>query len=169
MRRRECELVEVVFDGLDLAIVAHLETEAEERILDHAPHLCDRVQMAERERLARQRHVDDLVAQAPVELRAAQAGAALGDGRLEPAAHAVQQHPGLAVANAAQRLGQLRLPPEHAHAHVVELRLGARGGDRSCRLLLVRRPVHGGDTIQGFLLASFDSERNQAPVRKEAR
>ncbi len=92
---------------LDLAVVAHLVAEPEERVLDHAPHLGDRVEMPERQLLARQRHVDDLVAQPPVELLAAEPVAALGDRRLEPLADPVQQHAALAVAHAAQRLGEL--------------------------------------------------------------
>ena len=61
MRRTERELVEVVLDRLDLAVVADLVAEAEERVLDLAPHLRDRVQLAERQLLARQRDVDDLL------------------------------------------------------------------------------------------------------------
>ena len=46
VRRREGELVEVVLDGLDLAVVADLVAEAEEGVLDHPPDLRDRVEMA---------------------------------------------------------------------------------------------------------------------------
>src|SRR5205085_6313006 len=39
MRRRECELVEVVLDSLDLAVVADLVAEPEERVLDDPANL----------------------------------------------------------------------------------------------------------------------------------
>ena len=53
---------------LDLAVVAHLVAEAEERVLDGAADLRDRVQVAERELLAGERDVDHLVAEAALEL-----------------------------------------------------------------------------------------------------
>ena len=73
--RAEClgverELVEVVLDGLDLAVVADLVAEAEEDVLDLAADLRDRVEVAERQLLARERDVDDLLAQARLELGA---------------------------------------------------------------------------------------------------
>ena len=70
VRRQERELVEVVLDRLDLAVVAHLVAEPEERVLDGAAHLGDRVEVAERQLLAGERDVDHLLAQAPVELLA---------------------------------------------------------------------------------------------------
>ena len=51
---------------------------------------------------------------------------ALLDGRLEPLADAVQQHPALAVADAAQGLGELALAAEEADARLVELGLGPK-------------------------------------------
>src|SRR5439155_558338 len=71
--RQEGELVEVVLDRLDLAVVAHLVAEAEERVLDHAADLRDRVQVADGQLLARERDVDHLLAQPPVELLVAEA------------------------------------------------------------------------------------------------
>ena len=88
------------------------------------------MQVAERQLLARQGDVDDLVAQPPVELLACEHRAAFRDGGLEVAAYAVQQHAALAVAHPAERLGELRLAPEVLDARVVELGLAGRAGDR---------------------------------------
>ena len=68
--RVEGELVEVELDGLDLAVVADLVAEPEERVLDLAPGLRDRVQVAERQLLAGERDVDDVLGKAPLELGA---------------------------------------------------------------------------------------------------
>ena len=54
----------------------------------------------------------------------------------------------------AERLRELGLATEEANACLVELRVAERGADRGDCLLLVRLPVHGGDTIQG---SSFES------------
>ena len=59
------------------------------------------MEVAERELLAGERDVDDLVAQAPVELVAPERVLALTDRRLEPAANPVEQHACVAVAYAA--------------------------------------------------------------------
>ena len=137
----ERELVEVVVHRLDLPVVAHLVAEAEERVLDGAPHLRDRVQAAERQLLAGKRDVDDLLAQPPVELVAGECPLALVDRSFEPLADAVQQHPGLAVAHRAERQRELALAPEEPDAHVLD-RVGARRvGDRAARLGFVRLPV----------------------------
>ena len=58
MPLRERELVEVELDGLDLPVVPHLVAEAEERVLDRPPDLRDQVELAERRRLAGERHVE---------------------------------------------------------------------------------------------------------------
>ena len=47
MRRPEGELVEVVLDGLDLAVVADLVAQPEERVLDEPPDLGRRVQLSD--------------------------------------------------------------------------------------------------------------------------
>jgi SAM-dependent methyltransferase len=150
MRRLESELVEVVVGGLDLAIVAHLVPEPEERVLDRAARLRDRVQMSNRERLSGQRDVDDLLAQPPVELVVGEDAPVLLDGRLEALPDAVEEHAGLAIAHASQRLCKLALATEVAHTRLFELvrRLGTL--DCRVRFLLVRLPVHGGETIQGM-------------------
>src|SRR6185437_13014547 len=139
------ELVEVVFDRLDLRVVPDLVAEAEERVLDDAADLGDRVEMADRQLLAGQRDVDDLVAQAAVELLVLEQLLARGDGALEALADAVQEHAGLAVADAAERLGELALAAQVADARVIELTGATRSGNRGARLTLVRLPVHGGD------------------------
>ena len=89
MRRPERELVEVVFDRLDLAVVAHLVAEAEERVLDHPPHLGDRMQMAERQLPAWEGDVDHLVAEATLELQVGEQALTRLDRRLELLADAV--------------------------------------------------------------------------------
>ena len=86
MRRPERELLEVVLDGLDLAVVADLVAEAEERILDLAAHLRDRVELAER----RARSPGSVTSttscvSAPVELGAVERGLPFRDRGLEPA------------------------------------------------------------------------------------
>ena len=101
--------------------------------------------MADRQLLAGQRDVDDLVAQAAVELLVLEQLLALGDGGLEALADAVQEHAGLAVADAAERLGELALAAQVADARVIELTGATRSGNRGARLALVRLPVHGGD------------------------
>ena len=68
--RVEGELVEVVLDRLDLAVVADLVAEAEEGVLDLPPRLGDRVQVPERKLVAGQRDVDDVLGQRAVELGA---------------------------------------------------------------------------------------------------
>ena len=90
--RVESELVEVVLGRLDLAIVADLVAEAEEGVLDLAPRLRDRVQVPERERVAGEGDVDDLLGERTVELRALELRAASLERALEPVADAVQRH-----------------------------------------------------------------------------
>ena len=64
----ERERVEVVLDRLDLRVVVDLVAHAEEHVLDLALHLRDRVQLPERQLLARERDVDELLRSAPLEL-----------------------------------------------------------------------------------------------------
>ena len=133
MGRQERELVEVVLDRLDLAVVAHLVAEPEEGVLDGAADLRDRVEVPERQLLAGKRDVDHLLAKAAVELLVGERRLAGLDGRLEPLPNAVQEHPGLAVADLAQRQGERALAPEVGDAHLLELLAGARGLARSRR------------------------------------
>ena len=101
--------------------------------------------MANRQRLAGQGDVDDLVAKLPVELLVLESLFALGDCGLEPLANAVQEHAALAVPDTAQRLGQFALAAEVPDARIVEVGRAGRSGDRGARLALVRLPIHGGD------------------------
>ena len=131
MPRVEGELVEVVLDRLDLAVVADLVAEAEEGVLDLPPRLRDRVQVAERERLARQRDVDT----SSVSRRSSAARSSLLCGastRPRAGRGAVQRHAGLAVADCAQRLRELALAAEVAHARVVQLAAVSPPRSRSC-------------------------------------
>src|SRR3954447_15805079 len=160
MTRLEREHVEVDVGPLDLAVVADLVAEADERVLDLAARLRDRVQPAERERVAGERHVDGFLRQRageggaggrpadgslrqrPVELLALERRAPLVERGLEPLADAVQEHAALAVADASQRLRQLALPAEVADARVVQLVERRSGRNRASRLGFVALPVH---------------------------
>ncbi len=101
MPRIERELVEVVLGCLDLAVVADVVAEPDERILDLAPGLSDRVQLAERLPRARERDVDDFLGQGAVELGAGELRLAARHGLLDRLAGSVQGHTGLAVADLA--------------------------------------------------------------------
>ena len=70
MPQVEGKLVEVVLGRLDLAVVADLVAEPQEGVLDLAARLGDRVQMPEREALARERDVDNVLGEGSVELGA---------------------------------------------------------------------------------------------------
>ena len=100
---------------------------------------------------ARQRHVERLVEPSelgPLELRLT--GVERG---LEPFAHGVERHAGLAVADGPQRLLQLALTSEVADAGVVERRARGRGRDRALSFALEGFGVHGGDCNRSFLHA----------------
>src|SRR5919202_1411390 len=66
---RRVERVEVVVGVLDLAAVEDLVAEAEEEILDLAPHLREQVEAAAPRRLARKRDVDDILGERALERR----------------------------------------------------------------------------------------------------
>ena len=83
MPGRELELVEVVLGRLDLAVVAHVVAETDERVLDGPPNLRDRVEPTARRALARERDVDRLLGEATFELGAVELRLAVGDGALD--------------------------------------------------------------------------------------
>ncbi len=142
MPRREGELVEVVLGRLDLAIVAHVIAEPDERVFHDPPDLRYRVQPSTRRVLAGKGDVDALLDEPPVQLGPLERGSARGDGRLEPLAHAVQQHSRLPVADLAQGLLELTPAAEEANACRVEL-VERRGGlDGAQRVALERLGVH---------------------------
>ena len=64
----EGELVEVVLGRLDLAVVSDLVAEPDERVLDLAAGLRDRMEVAEGKLLAGERDVDDVLRQGALEL-----------------------------------------------------------------------------------------------------
>ncbi len=102
------ERVEVLPHGRHLVAVPDLVAHAEEHVLDLALDLREQVQAPAAHRRAGHRDVDAALAGPPAgELR--ELLRALLDRLLEPRADAVQEHAALAVANAAQRLGELRL------------------------------------------------------------
>src|SRR5207249_7673546 len=109
----------------DLAVIADLVAEPEEGVLDLTAGLRDRVQVAERQRVAGERDVDDVLGERALELGALELGASGLDRLLEPVAQGVERHPGLAVADAAKGLGELALAAEVADARLLEL-VGAR-------------------------------------------
>ena len=154
--RVERELVEVVLDRLDLAVVADLVAEAEEGVLDLAASLRDRVQVAERELLAGQRDVDDLLGQACGRARRARARCARSATALSSAlAERVQRHPRLAVAHPAQGLRELALAPEVADARLLEL-VDARGArDRALCLGFQGLRVHRA-TVPSAFVSAYD-------------
>ena len=114
MRVLERELVEVVLEGLDLAVVAHLVAEPKERVLDRPADLGDRVEVPERQLLAGERDVDDLVAQAPVELGIRQLVRTGFERVLEPGADPVQEHAALTVAHTTKCLHQVGFAAQEA-------------------------------------------------------
>ncbi len=95
----------------------------------------------------RERHVDPLVVEPRVQLCAGELVLALVDRGLEPLAHRVQRHPGLAVAHLAQRLLDRALPPQVLDAHGLD-RVGrgrGRGGCESLALECVG--IHEGPSV----------------------
>ena len=140
--------VEVLPDGRNLGAVPDLVAHAEEDVLDLAPDLRQQVQPPAPNRVAGNRHVDAGVGRRLVR-HPQQLLVAGGDGLLEPRADAVQEHPALAVAHGAQRLGELRLAAEVPNARIVELALRQSSVDRLQRFGFIRGPIHRGDTIQG--------------------
>jgi hypothetical protein len=138
MALRHVERVEVVVRGLHLAAVDDHVAEPEEDVLDLAADLGDQVQVAARGADARERDVDALLAQAPVELAAVEFLPPRGDGQLDGLAHSVQRLPRLAVAHLAERLLQIALASEVANARVVQL-LGRRGTRNRAQSLAFKR------------------------------
>jgi hypothetical protein len=99
--RRQVERVEVVPGRLHLASVDDLVAETEEHVLDLAANLGDRMEVAPRKRLTRQRDVEILLG--PVAgRRALELLASQQDRRLDPVPELVQRLAGLAVSNLAQ-------------------------------------------------------------------
>jgi hypothetical protein len=142
MPGREVERVEVVARRLDLAAVDDLVAEPEEYVLHLASDLRDEVKVTAPRALARERHVDRVLAQLPLELRRLERCTPVGDPGLEPVAEGVQRHAGLAVTDGAQRLRQLGFPPQIADPQLLDL-LDRRGAlDGAQRLRLERLHVH---------------------------
>ena len=147
MPRIEGELVEVVLGGLDLAVVADLVAEPEEGVLDLAPGLRDRMQVAERQALARERDVDDVFGERTVELGALEGGLAGGDRGFDRLAGRVERDARLAVTNLAESELQVAAPAEKADAQLLELGGGRGSLDRAQGLSLERLRVHARDCI----------------------
>src|SRR5882724_13184777 len=129
----KAERVEVVAGRLDLTAVDDLVAEAEEDVLDVPPHLRRRMKRAAASRAHRpeqlrgQRDVHRLRGEPRVELLALELLLPRGECLLDRFTSSVQDHPGLAVADLAQRELQVRLASEVLDPQILELR-GARGG-----------------------------------------
>ena len=167
------ERVEVLPDGRHLVAVPDLVAQAEEDVLDLAARLGQQVQPAADDRRAGDRDVEGVAGERRFQLEALELGATGVECLLEPAADAVQQHPRLAVAHAAERLGDVGLAAEVAHARVFELGRRRRSryrGERCCFMCLPIRLVrrHGGETIQGSLLR-FAGRDEDCPGAAEGR
>ena len=101
---------------------------------------------------------------AAVEREALELCLSRGDRLLEPRADAVQQHPALAVADAAQRLGELGLAAEVPHARVVELARSESAAPIAASASSCTRSSPPRRAYPRFLLR-FAGQR-QAPVRR---
>ena len=143
MTVREVERVEVVTSRLDLAAVDDRVAEAEEDVLELAADLGDQVEMPATDRRTRHRHVDALLGESAVELGALETRRTRVDRGLEPLAERVQRHPGLAVADLAERELELALAPEELHARLLDLVDRRRRGDGRERGVLEFLGVHG--------------------------
>src|SRR4249919_2462003 len=109
MSRLEGELVEVVLHGLDLAVVADLVAQPEERVLDEAPDLGRRVQLSDGNPVARDGDVERVVGEPAVELRALELALAVLECLLKAHPDGIEGHPSLTVAHLAERSLQLAL------------------------------------------------------------
>ena len=112
-----------------------------------APRLRDRVQVAERELLARERHVDDVLRQRALELGALELRSRAATACSIAHARRVQRHAGLAVADLAERQLEVALAAEVADAQLLELVRGRGGPDRAQGFALERLRVHARDCI----------------------
>src|SRR3954453_7611115 len=142
MCRRERELVEVVVDRLDLAVVDDLVPEPEERVLDQTADVGRGMERPEPAFLARKSDVDALLPEAAIELGALERVPSRLDLGLEALADRVQEPSGFAVADVAQRLRELALTPQVADARVVQLGQGGRARNRACSLGFEGLRVH---------------------------
>ena len=127
------ERSEVVVLVFDLGAFEHREPETNADILHPPPNLGDEMQVTGRlGRIAGQRHIQSVLAQALVQLGRLELGRAALEQALQRLAHAVgllAHRPALLgrqLADRAQRGGQLGLAPEVAHAQLLEL--GGRTG-----------------------------------------
>jgi hypothetical protein len=146
--------------GLDLGAVCDPVAEAQEDVLHLLAHLGDRVDRAERLRVARQRHVGRVALQGGAQLLRLERGGPLLEGRLDGAPDEVGR-----LAHLAAPLGRQPADPgEHGreraaaagvrHPRGLELREVGRAGDRRERLLLdpaevglAHRPVRVSDPV----------------------
>ena len=170
MAGREVERVEVVSRRLDLAAVDDAVAEPEEDVLDLAADLRDQVEPPARVAAGGEGHVDALGRQPGIELRPRELLLAPVDRGLEPLAHRVQRHPGLAVAHLAQRLLDRALPPEVLDAHGLDLvgRRRRRRGRESLALECVG--IHEGPSVptrsSGDRRPTLPSWRSTTPSRR---
>ena len=139
---RESELVEVVVDGLDLAIVDDLVAEPEEGVLDDPAGERRRMQRPEATLLAGQGDIHAVLGQLAVELGALELLLAAVDRRLEPLAQRVQRHPRLAIAHLAKRELEGALASQVLDPDPLDLVCRTGRGDRRQCLRLQLLHVH---------------------------
>ena len=142
MRRRKRELVEVVVRGLDLAVVDDVVAEAEERVLDEPADVCRRMEGTDPALVAGKGDVDALLSEPAVEIGALERLPPCLDLCLQTFADRVQEHPGLAVADVAERLGELALAAQVAHTRILEPFEGRRARNRAHSLRFEGFRIH---------------------------
>src|SRR5204862_2115916 len=98
--------------------------------------------------------VDDVLGERALELGVLEVGSAGLDCLFEPGAQGVQGHPGLAVADAAERLGEVAFAAEVADARLLELVGARRARDRALRLGFQGLRVHRA-TVPSALVDSY--------------
>src|SRR5262249_29919005 len=129
----------------DLAAVDDRVAEPEEDVLELAPNLRDQVQLSAADRSSRNRDVDDVFAEAPVELGPLELFLAPVEGRLEAFPERVQPHARLPVADLAQGELQRALAPQVLDAGGLEIPDRSRTGHSCQRLPFELGRIHGGD------------------------
>ena len=101
--------------------------------------------MADGQLLARQRDVDDLLAEPTVELLGLEPTCGRVNTALNPCPDAVEQHAGLAIPNLSQRLRERAFAADVFDPQMLDVIEGLGLFQGALELLLVRLPVHGGD------------------------
>jgi hypothetical protein len=142
MSRLEGELVEVVLHGLDLAVVADLVAQPEERVLDEPADLSRRVQLSDGDLVARDGDVERVVGEPAVELRPFELALTVFECLLQPHPDGIERHPSLTVPHLAERRLQLALAAQGSRVRRCQLVERARIGKTPQSRARVLLPVH---------------------------